>query len=244
VSDAVVSGPLKTERAAAGPVTNQAGEDPLPDLTNQQPGLDAELAKFSPDSGIDSGITTLLSLWGIDYGAAAGPACGQAEAQGLGCSVQHGSWNEIRQLDRPVLLTLTDSQGKTHRPVLVGLDNEVAKLSLGDQQVTFPVDEVADLWFGQFLLIWRPAGRTPVVISPGMQNDNVRWLRRSLAALDSSYQPQFADSDYFDNGLQQQLMAFQRQHRLKTDGLAGQKTQIIINSLLAVDGTPRLSIVQ
>jgi general secretion pathway protein A len=143
-----------------------------------------------------------------------------------------------------VVLTLTDSQGQTHQPVLVGLSDDVAELSLGGNRKTFPLDEVADLWFGQFLLIWRPPGGTPVAISPGMQNENVRWLRQSLVTLDSNYQPQPADSDFFDDGLQQQLMTFQRQHRLESDGLAGQKTQIIINSLLAVDGTPRLSIAQ
>ncbi|MFB3078747.1 MAG: peptidoglycan-binding protein, partial [Lysobacterales bacterium] len=160
---------------------------------------------------------------------------------GFSCYFQRGSWTGIRQLDRPVVLTLTDSQGNTHQPVLVSLDDDVAELSFGGKRLTFPLDEVADLWFGQFLLIWRPPGGTPVAISPGMQNENVRWLRQSLAELDSNYQPQTADSDFFDDGLQQQLMAFQRQHRLEADGLAGQKTQIIINSLLAVDGTPRLS---
>jgi hypothetical protein len=34
---------------------------------------------------------------------------------------------------------------------------------------------------------------------------------------------------------------FQRDHRLDIDGVAGQQTQIIINSQLAVEGTPRLS---
>ena len=91
------------------------------------------------------------------------------------------------------------------------------------------------------MLVWRPPGGKPMAISPGMQNDNVRWLRQSLAVLDSNYQPQDAESNYFDEILQQQLMAFQRQHRLEADGLAGQKTQIIINSLLALDDTPRLS---
>ena len=239
-SDTVVSVPLITGPAAAEPVTNQAGEEPLPDPASEQPGLEAQLAEFGPDSGTDSGITTLLSLWGIDYDAAAGPACAQAETQGFSCYFQRGSWNGIRQLDRPVVLTLTDSQGKTHQPVLVSLDDDVAELSFGGTRMRFPVDEVADLWFGQFLLIWRPPSGTPVAISPGMQNENVRWLRQSLAVLDSSYQPQPADSDYFDDDLQQQLMAFQRRHRLEADGLAGQKTQIIINSLLALDGTPRL----
>ena len=193
------------------------------------------------DSEPAAGILTLISLWGIDYNPAAGTACGQAETQGFSCYYQRGSLNGIRQLDRPGVLTLTDSQGKTHEPVLVSLNDDVAELSFGGDHVSFPVDEVADHWFGQFLLIWRPPGGTPTAISPGMQNENVRWLRQSLAALDSNYQPQSAASDFFDEELQQQLMAFQRQHRLEADGLAGQKTQIIINSLLAQDGTPRLT---
>ena len=193
------------------------------------------------EGAIDSGIPALLSLWGIEYDVSAGSACGQAEAHGFSCYFQRGSWNGIRQLDRPVVLTLTDSQGNTHQPVLVGLDGELAEFLIAGERMTFPVNEVADLWFGQFMLIWRPPGGKPVAISPGMQNDNVRWLRQSLAVLNSNYQPQDADSDFFDEALQQQLMAFQRQHRLEADGLAGQKTQIIINSLLAMDSTPRLS---
>ena len=139
------------------------------------------------------------------------------------------------------MLTLTDSQGESHQPVLVGLDDDIAELIIAGERMAFPVDEVSDLWFGQFMLVWRPPGGKPMAISPGMQNDNVRWLRQSLAVLDSNYQPQDAESNYFDEILQQQLMAFQRQHRLEADGLAGQKTQIIINSLLALDDTPRLS---
>ena len=237
-SDAVMPAPVSTEPAEAASVTI---EDLQPGAISDRPGLELQLAELDSAQSSESGISTLLSLWGIDYQPAAGSACAQAGAQGFSCYFQRGSWNGIRQLDRPVVLTLTDSQGNTHQPALVGLDDEVAELALGGKRMTFPVDEVSDLWFGQFLLIWRPPGGMAVAISPGMQNENVRWLRQSLAALDSNYQPQPADSDFFDDGLQQQLIAFQRQHRLEADGLAGQKTQIIINSLLAVDGTPRLS---
>jgi general secretion pathway protein A len=74
-----------------------------------------------------------------------------------------------------------------------------------------------------------------------MRHENVRWLRQSLAALNDTYQPADMDSAFFDDELEAQLVAFQRQHRLEADGLAGQKTQVIINSLLARDGSPRLS---
>jgi general secretion pathway protein A len=237
VSDEAVSVPLAVDTSVAETANI---EDPQSNPVNVERGLEAQLTQFDANSGTDSGIPALLSLWGIDYNAAAGPACAQAEAQGFSCYFQRGSWNGIRHLDRPVVLTLTDSQGKNFQPVLVSLDDNVAELSIAGERMSFPVDEVSELWFGQFLVIWRPPGGTHMVISPGTRNENVRWLRQSLAALDINYQPPDADSDFFDDGLQQQLMAFQRQHRLEADGLAGQKTQIIINSLLALDSTPRL----
>jgi general secretion pathway protein A len=239
VSEPVESPPVTEAPVADVPAT---ADDAQPqEIVSAGPGLEAQLVTLDANSVSDSGVAALLSRWGIDYDPAAGPACGQAEAQGFSCYFQRGSWNGIRQLDRPVVLTLTDSQGKTHQPVLVSLHDEIAELLIAGEQVAFPVDEVSNLWFGQFMLIWRPPGGKPVAISPGMQNANVRWLRQSLAALDSNYRPQDAESDFFDEGLRQQLMSFQRQHRLEADGLAGQKTQIIINSLLALDGTPRLS---
>jgi general secretion pathway protein A len=240
-TDSMVSVTLPAGTEVAALISEPATANPQPAKVAEQPGLDEHLVQLNEDAKSEPGILTLLSLWGIDYNPAAGTACAQAEAQGYSCYYQRGSLNGIRQLDRPGVLTLTDSQGRTHEPVLVSLNKDVAELSFGGDHVSFPVDEVADIWFGQFLLIWRPPGGTTLAISPGMQNESVRWLRQSLAALDSDYQPQAADSDFFDEGLQQQLTAFQRQHRLEADGLAGQKTQIIINSLLAQDGTPRLT---
>ena len=236
-SESMVSLPVATEPAATAAATGVSLEEPI----DAEPDFEAELATLDAESVSDSGIATLLSLCGIDYNAAAGPSCAQAEAQGFSCYFQRGSWNGIRQLDRPVVLTLTDNKGKNYQPVLVSLDDNVAELSIAGERMSFPVDEVAELWFGQFLMVWRPPGGTDMVISPGTRNENVRWLRQSLAALDSNYQPQRPNSSYFDDGLQQQLMVFQRQHRLKADGLAWQKTQIIINSLLALDSAPSLS---
>jgi murein L,D-transpeptidase YcbB/YkuD len=74
-----------------------------------------------------------------------------------------------------------------------------------------------------------------------MRGENIRWLRQSLAALDPEYQGTISDSDLFDEALERQLREFQQRNRLKVDGLAGHQTQIFINSLLAPDGTPRLS---
>ena len=75
-----------------------------------------------------------------------------------------------------------------------------------------------------------------------MRNSNVVWLRESLAAIDERYRAEPFDSNVYDQELQRQVREFQRDHRLDIDGLAGQQTQIIINSLLEPDSTPRLTI--
>lgn len=205
---------------------------------------DPRLNQLLVESDSSAGITTLLGLWGLEYDPGAGTACEQAAANGLSCYYQRGSWAGVRQLNRPVVLTLTDNGGASHQATLIQLNADSAELSFGETQMTFSIDALSKFWFGQFMLIWRPPNGSADAISPGMQNENVRWLRQSLAAIDTNYEPQTATPDFFDQELEQQLIAFQRQNRLDADGLAGQKTQIIINSMLALDGTPTLSAIR
>ena len=49
------------------------------------------------------------------------------------------------------------------------------------------------------------------------------------------------NSDEYDSNLQNIVRRFQRDNRLDVDGLAGQQTLIVVNSLLGSDGTPRLT---
>ena len=171
-----------------------------------------------------SAMATLFGLWGIEYQASNGTACSQAEAAGLGCLLQRGSWTGIRQLDRPVVLTLSDRNGNTHQPVLVSLSGESGELIFGEDRSIHSIEEISKLWYGEYLLIWRPPNGIVKAIKPGMRDENVRWLRQSLAAIDAEYNPESgaaSDLDYFDEELELRLKDFQRQHRLKVDGVAG-----------------------
>jgi general secretion pathway protein A len=217
------------------------------DSTDQEPAtasLEDLLIDASAFTDTNSAMATLFGMWGIEYQAGNGTACSQAESAGLSCLFQRGSWTGIRQLDRPVVLTLTDRNGNTHQPVLASLDGEKGELALGEARIIHSIEEISKLWFGEYLLIWRPPNGDGKAIKPGMRNENVRWLRESLGAIDTDYKPKAgasAELDYFDRELEERLKDFQRQHRLKVDGLAGQQTQIIINSSLAPDSMPRLT---
>ena len=139
------------------------------------------------------------------------------------------------------MLTLVDETGESHEVVLTAIHGSAADLSIGGVLVTHPVEAITNAWFGQYLLLWRPPGGRAESLGPNSSGANVLWLRESLAAIDEAFVTDSPDTDLYDAELEQNVRAFQRAHRLDVDGLAGQQTQIVINSLLTVDGTPRLS---
>ncbi len=206
-----------------------------------QASLSEELALAGELTTRNFAFASLFELWGLEYRRGSQTGCSQAAAAGLACLNQRSSWNGLRQLDRPAILTIVDDDGDSHELVLTAIHDDSAELSIGGVAVTHPVSEITELWFGEFLLLWRPPGGVPVSLSPGSRGPEVLWLRQSLAEIDEHYISNNIDSDEYDTDLQVVVREFQRDYRLAVDGLVGQQTLIIINSLLESDGSPRLT---
>ena len=200
-----------------------------------------QLSMAAELTSTDFALAALFDLWKHEYEIGGRDACTQAVEAGLACIYQRGSWSGLRQLDRPAMLSLVDSNGETHQVVLTAIHGDNAELSIGGVIVTHPIIEVSSVWFGQYMLLWRPPNGLVVSLAPGSRGSQVLWLRDSLAAIDQRYRSENMTSDEYDNNLEQVVSSFQRDQRLTVDGLAGQQTQIIVNSLLAVADTPRLT---
>jgi general secretion pathway protein A len=226
------------------PVT-QAAADPVVETIvpeeEAEASLDAQLSLATEITTPESALVTLLSLWGVEYQPGR-PGCTQASAAGYECVQQRGSWSGLKQFDHPAILTLVDSKGATHSVVLTAIDGDSVELSIGGVNVKHTIDQVSDMWFGQYTLVWQPPNGSSLALGPGSRGLNVLWLRQSLAEIDANYQTTAITSDTFDADLQQKVRSFQRDHRLDVDGVAGRQTQIIINTLLAHTDTPRLTI--
>ena len=215
-------------------------DEPEPE-PEPEPSLHEQLQLAEELTRTDYALAALFETWGIEYRTGGRNACAQAIDAGLTCLYQRASWTGLQQMDRPAILTLVDNDGRSHSVVLTAIDGYEAELSLGGVRVTHPVSEIMGYWFGEFMLLWRPPTGTAVSLGSGSQGPGVSWLRNSLAAIDGRYASSNPQSETFDTELEQIVRGFQQEHRLDVDGLAGQQTQIIINSLLAVEGTPRLS---
>ncbi|MBT5220693.1 MAG: AAA family ATPase [Woeseia sp.] len=229
------------------PTNNTRGEIPVASVVEEAAATVAE----SPPPKLD--INSLLSAhddfdsfkvlfdqWNVDYDAIPGTACEQAIAADLRCYFQRGSWTTLLQLDRPALITLTGNDGASWQVALIGLTETDAQLLIDGSEITVPVADLAHYWFGQFMILWRPPNANEQQIGPGTRSPNVVWLRESLAEIDKRNLEFTADGEVFDDQLATLLIEFQRGHRLDADGIAGLKTQIIINSMLESNQSPRL----
>jgi general secretion pathway protein A len=201
--------------------------------------LNALLADNAANTTDPAAFRRLLGLWGTAMADDRDP-CGQAQKAGLACLDQRGSWAQVRALNRPAILTLTDDKGERHRVVLAALDENSATLDLGEHDVRVPLDEVSRDWFGEFTVVWKPKTARTRLLSLGMRGDEVRWLRRSLNALHGAASDPESD-DLYDQELAIAVQNFQREHRLNVDGVAGLQTQVVLDTALAEPGSPLLS---
>jgi general secretion pathway protein A len=225
---AAASAPADTLLAATTP----AAAPPL--------ALDRLLAQNANDTTTEAALQHLFARWDIQYAPNRGRGCEQASAQGLECLFQKGSWAQLRTLDRPAILTLTDDVGGTHQVLLVGLTDDAATIQLGGARQDVPIATISRYWFGDFLLLWRPPLAVVKALAPGMRGAEVRWLQENLrAAQGLPAAPQA--SDFYDEELTRLVQDFQRQHRLNADGVAGVQTQIVLDTVLNPTGSPTLA---
>ena len=234
----------RPESPAAAPVA-AAPVEPLP--AAEAPEADAPptqdlrslLALSADRTTTDAAFAELLSLWGATYQPGAGRPCDQVADQGLQCVAQIGTFAQLKLINRPAILSLTDAAGSEHQVVLVSLDGERAHIALGDTRDEVSLAELADQWFGEFLVVWRPSIPLAKQLHIGMRGDDVRWLREGLSLLTGA-PVEAGDPDVFDADLERQVEDFQRSRRLAVDGIAGVQTQLVLESAIGTPGAPTL----
>jgi general secretion pathway protein A len=197
------------------------------------------LASNRGATGTDSAFAQLLGLWQASYTPGKTDGCSQALAQGLRCLMQRGSLAQLRMLNRPAILMLSDQAGTPSQVVLRALRDDNAQLQIGSQSVTISIAELTRFWFGDFVLLWRPGVKDVRDLSAGMRGAPVRQLREQLNRWSGAGNGA-STSDAYDGSLVQLVEQFQRANRLAVDGIAGIETQVALDAVLAAPDSPLL----
>jgi len=183
-----------------------------------------------------SALRELASRWGIQSDEA--DPCRALPAQGLQCFKSSNGLALIRQLGRPVVLSLVNPQGLEVHAILVGLGPSWATIEMAGQTQTVSLIALSQAWHGDFVTWWRaPEGYRQKLVR-GDKSPAVDWLAQRLAQLGQASAP--AKGQSLDDNLQAVLAAFQVSQGIKPDGMAGAMTFMQINRLTGVD-EPRLA---
>ncbi|MEO0615882.1 MAG: AAA family ATPase [Pseudomonadota bacterium] len=205
-----------------------------------EPSLHDWLQAHRDRTGTADAFAALFAAWQLPAPGDTG-RCEAAARVGLRCAADQGALAELLLLDRPAIITLRDLQGEAHQVLLAAQRGGDVMLRASDANVVVPRAALDRFWFGEYLLLWKPAAPDASSFAPGMRGAGILWLRQSLAALSGEASPGVEGADRYDSELASQVRDYQRSRRLTVDGLVGQKTQMMINTDLGVAGIPRLS---
>lgn len=206
-------------------VTAAAGDMPASSVMR----LEALLADPAVTTDTETAFAALFRHWQLNFDALpGGTGCERAERAGLRCVLETGTWNNLRQLNRPAIIELFDDRGGRHHVLVSGLTENTVTLELAGERHEFPFAEVGRFWFGKFLALWSvpPAGER--TLRRGVRDPTVVWVREALARY--GLPPAARHSELFDAELEEQIKEFQRRHRLDDDGVVGRQTLIQLST--------------
>jgi general secretion pathway protein A len=231
------------DQAADAAPARTAGTPPpaaAPPAAVPAPTLDQLLVQYPAETDPDNAFNKLFTLWGLRYVAGRVDPCAQALQSGLECLTQRGSLAQLKLFNRPAVLNVVDSQGRGHQVVLAGLDEEHALVDLGGAQREIGIGDLSSSWFGDYILLWRPAAGGSHPLALGARDARVKWLRDSLRRVNGLPAEEQTGSDRFDATLVTLVEDFQRRSRLAVDGIAGVQTQVALDAALNDSTTPFL----
>ncbi|KEZ79022.1 ExeA family protein [Salinisphaera hydrothermalis] len=186
-------------------------------------------------------INQVLRLWGV-FGAQIRSGCSDLHVGDLRCLDDTGDFATVRRYNRPALLILNEKNH--HQTVLLSGVNKDGTVTLvgGDGTRDVDRDRLLKLWTGRFEVVWRSDAGV-ALIQPGSVGNAVVWLRKRLMQIDGKNPDNQVGkpSPVYDDALGKRLKAFQKSHNLKPDGIAGPRTQMMLNGAVPSPGAPSLT---
>ncbi len=170
----------------------------------------------------------LFDIWKISYQSEQGSVYEQAGRQGLRLGNKRDRFEQLRHLNRPVVLKLKNFQSQEFYVTLTSLTDDSATLVVGKQRRTVPISTLARHWFGEFSLLWQAPPDYQGSLKPGATGKMVEWLDQQMASLNER-DPSRKKNISLTGELLEEVQRFQFNEGLDPDGIVGTYTLIHLN---------------
>ncbi|MDY6798091.1 MAG: AAA family ATPase [Pseudomonadota bacterium] len=207
---------------------------------------DLAAGKFSFDRHTLPLVTAFRILhdtWGFGWNPTENPiACDFATRVGLDCMRRQGSRSSLELVNRPVILTLRDSNGDQSHTVLRRLNGSKATIQLEQgRQETVDFASLERYWYGHYLALYRlPEHRRKPLGDADREREENIWLETRMMALAGALAKDPAEEQRIRQlSLEERVRWYQRRRGLEVDGIPGPMTVVQIHNDLDTPG-PRL----
>ncbi|MBW1816585.1 MAG: AAA family ATPase [Deltaproteobacteria bacterium] len=210
---------------AVPPAEPPSVSEPDPEAVN----LIDLLKSGTVETSTAAAFETIFRLWDVDFDPKPDKtACDAALAAGLRCHHDRGNWNTLAHYGRPAVLELSDEARRLYLVVATALNDRDVTLGFSGREVTLPPSQVERMWWGDFIILWKPPPLKSLLIRPGSSGPDVRWLKGRLNKAEGLPPggPEGEEDPVFDDDVTLRVMAFQSAHALKSDGVVGEQTLI------------------
>ena len=225
--------PAPAPVAAPIPAAPVAAAPGVPTVKPSNPAVMRQV--FASGERLQPVIGQLIRLW--DPGTripAGGTVCRTLRRQGLECYRTNGGLKDLRQMDRPAIVTLADEAGALKYALVTQLTEERARVETARGGVDISIEDLSRAWNGEIFVLWRRETQE-VQLAPGHRGPSVVWLRQRLAQMMGK---PAVRSDRYDDGLKEEVRLFQEARDLFADGVVGIRTRIALSD--PAPGTPTL----
>lgn len=224
--------------AVEAAVTPPASVEPR--IDDSGPPLDAGVGALRASAQpLANVMETLIGLWQPQLDIPRGEnVCAALSRSKLECYKGYANWDDLRHMNRPAILTLTQDDGRQQFVLLRQLAGDSVQLQTASGALRMPLQRIDPLWNGQFLLLWEP--EIPVKeIGPKSTGDAITWLRIALAKSEGKKLSGPLPTNYGPE-LRAQLIRFQAARGLDATGFADTRTLIALSDVSRRTDTPTL----
>lgn len=224
--------PASSAAQSSTGATQPLASGTLVELRNQpKPGMPAVVSMATRD--LVAAQLALFSYVGIAAGDKKNPCLVVKDADYVCEKININSWDELKDINRPGLITLATPDKKWVYALMVGLNENHALLLENGTEKIVPWSEIANLWNGDLLYVWSRPKAFDRNLQMGDKSDLVTWIAEQFAMLDN--QPAPLTRQFFTERLQTRVELFQSTHNILPDGVINAQTLRRLNEVLGVD---------
>ena len=167
-------------------------------------------------------LQSLYAVWGYRV-ELADVDCEQGAAVSLLCFSESSNIDKLRQLNYPAVLKL-ESENDSLYAVIYKI-SEHYQLIIGEQSIEVSEAWLQRYWSGGLTLLWQAPFALDKALKFGQESKQVAWLNQQLNKV---YAQPIDNKARFDLPLVQRVKQFQREHFLTDDGIAGERTLMVL----------------